>query len=234
MAARVTVDVAPFYAQGGFGLKETTEIYYLPVVLGYQQDAAKLKLTIPYLAVRGPVTLISGDGGIVPGSALSAVGSRSGLGDIWLEGSYRFRGSGLLPDQVPYAKIKFGTASHDKGLGTGETDYELGVSYEWAAKNLFPFLTVGYRVVGEPADIVTRNIAVYDGGLTYRLTPQQYATAMFVGSQAVDPAFPRAADFVLAWDYSTTGNRYWQVFTDIGLSNGSPDFGLGVKFGVRY
>lgn len=236
-----TLGFAPSYSTGKYGSTTDTKILYLPFFAKVQLDDLILKLTVPYISAESAGAVLSG-GSVIshPGRSgtktKTATTTESGLGDIWLEGRYRIHGSGgAVPDFVPYAKVKLGTASYRKGLGTGENDYESGLGLEWAlGRNWFPFADGGYRIVGEPAGLHLNDFATYDAGVMYQITDRNFVTAMFAGHQSAQPGGAAAADTIVAWSYRAGSGIGLQAFLDKGLSDGSPDFALGVSVEKRF
>lgn len=238
--SNLTLGVEPSYSDGKYGTSSDTKIFYLPVYAKYQDGDLGIKLTVPYISVESTGAVLSG--GVVIGHKRTSSTSpasqttESGLGDVWLEGNYRIHGAGgAAPDFVPYAKVKFGTASSSKGLGTGENDYEGGLGLEWAvADNWFPFLQAGYRFVGEPTGLSLSDFATYDGGVMYRASSTDYLTVMFTGHGSAGAGTPVAADALVAWNHRLSNGIALQAFLDKGLSNGSPDYGAGVGLERRF
>ena len=237
---KVTVGMAPSYSNGQYGLDTQTKIVYLPLYTKVQWNNLDLKLTIPYLSVTGTNSFLSGGTVLNPAGKVKAVTAttstvatkESGLGDIWLEARYRIQGSGAIPDFIPYAKVKFGTASYDKGLGTGENDYEAGLGAEWAVgKNLFPFLEAGYRGLGSPPGVVLENIATGTLGVMVQASAHHFLTGLYTRQQAAQPEIADAVDVVVAWNYRSNSGFGFQLFLDKGLSDSSPDYlaGIGVE-----
>jgi len=223
----ITVASIPSFFTGTFGTNTRTNITYIPNYIKYKIDDISLKLTIPFIIVQSNGAAVSG--GTVIGTGKGASKTKSGLGDVWLEGKYTLHH--VLDasfDLVPYSKIKFGTASKTKGLGTGENDYEfgMGVRTRFAAR-WFPFARVGFRFVGQPAGRVLDDILTYRGGVSYALDRTNVFTVLFSGRQASQPGFASAAEIIAAWNYNIQPNMGLQVFGDKGLSNGSPDYGVG-------
>lgn len=233
-AATVTVGMTPAYYEGDYGTSTTTKIYYLPFWAKYKAGDFSLKLTVPYISVESAGALVSG-GTVIGTGAGGTVTRSSGLGDIWTEARYRFRGAGAAPDISPYLKIKLGTASARDGLGTGENDYEPGIGLEWAVgRTLFPFAQAGYRIVGSPPGRNLRDIATYETGLTYEVTDKHFLTAMFAGHQATQQGFANTADLLVAWNYYVKPGSGFQLYVDKGLSDGSPNYGAGVGIQARF
>lgn len=230
----LTGGITPSYFQGDYGTGQTTRIWYLPAYLQYRQDDWRVKLTVPLIRVESPGAVVSGGAVIAPG-ANQPTTTHSGLGDIWLDGRYTVHGKGNAPDLVPYGKLKFGTASRSNGLGTGENDYEAGLGLEWTVgRTAFPFASAGYRIVGKPPGWNLRNIYTYEGGVTFGLRQSHYFTAMLSGRESAQPGSSAPLDALFAWDFVTRPGSGWQVYVDKGLSNGSPDFGVGIGVHTRF
>ncbi len=227
-----TIGNVPSYYQGRFGTPRTIGIFYDPTYVQYKTPRMRLKLTIPYIAVSNLPA-----GAKLTNATLSAHTQSThtitarGLGDMWLAGHFTaIPERGLRPALVPYAKVKFGTASAAKGLGTGRNDYEVGLGLDTTiGVNVFPFAHVGYRFVGSPPGQRLRNIATYDAGVSIAATPRNVITAMYAGSQSEQVGYAGPSDAILAWNYNVTAaGSGFQVYIDKGLSKGSANLGAGV------
>lgn len=229
---KLTLSNNAAFFQGKYGTDHTINIYYDATDIQLSEHDWKLKLTLPYLSVKNlPVGAQISSGGVVTGATTAQTRNSSGLGDVWLEGRYKvFAGSGLVPSVSPYMKVKFGTASHSAGLGTGQNDYEPGVMLQQiASPKLFPFMKLGYRFVGKPAGTHYRNIATYQLGATYELSSNSFLTPMFSGQQSIVRGSSAPADAILAWNYNLTAKGSGiQIYVDKGLSSGSANYGIGI------
>jgi len=230
----ITIASIPSYFTGNFGTATTTNITYIPNYIKYKFDDISIKLTVPFIIVQSNGAAVSG--GTVIGTGKGTSKTEGGLGDIWLEGKYTLHHAfDSSFDFIPYTKIKFGTASRTKGLGTGENDYELGMGVRTRfAGRWFPFARLGYRLVGQPAGRVLDNILTYRAGVSYALDRSNVLTILFSGRQASQPGFSSAAEMIAAWNYKLQPNMGIQVFGDKGLSNGSPDYGVGGGLTYRF
>ncbi|MDQ6959990.1 MAG: hypothetical protein Q9M27_03085 [Mariprofundaceae bacterium] len=229
-----TIGSTPSFFTGTFGTTTRTNITYIPNYIKYKIDDISLKVTIPFIVVQSNGAAVSG--GTVIGTGKGASKTESGLGDVWLEGKYTLHHVlDTAFDFVPYSKIKFGTASRTKGLGTGENDYEAGMGVRTRfAGQWFPFARVGYRFVGQPVGRVLDDILTYRGGVSYAIDRANVLTVLFSGRQASQPGFASAAEIIAAWNYKIQPALGLQVFGDKGLSNGSPDYGVGGGLTYRF
>ena len=227
LAGYFSVALVPSHSEGDYGTGTSTTIDYVPLVLKYRDEQLSVKLTVPYLSISTAAT------------ATSAKTTDSGLGDVWFETRYRTALGRTGVDLVPYAKLKFGTASYAKYLGTGENDYEAGLGMEWSmGRSFYPFVTAGYRVVGNPPGANLHNIATYDGGVTYAASVSHSFTVMLAGQQAqsqsaVTPS-PAPEDLWFTWNYRARGGIGLQAFYAHGLSTGSPTHTIGAGIEKRF
>lgn len=221
---------ASFY-QGDYGTSHTIDIFYDATFISYHHDRLKLKLSMPYEAVSGLPEggTVTGGGSVANGRKSTTTHSASGLGDIWLSGRYEVVPlTSRHPGFDAYSKVKLATASHSDGLGTGHNDYEFGVGVNgYIAPSGYPFADLGYRFVGSPSNLSLNNIITYDAGYSYQATQRNVLTAMFTGHQAEQSGESAPADLLFAWDYRVSGAGGLQLFVDKGLTNSSPDYGVG-------
>lgn len=234
-SSTVTVSGTASYFEGNYGEASTTKVWYAPVSVMYKADAFKLKLTTSYITVESQGVVISG-GQVVGGGAggkSTGTTTQSGMGDTWLEARYAVVRSKAGNELVPYAKYKFDTS--ENGLGSGENDYEAGMMVNLvAAPSVYPFAQAGYRVIGSPAGKDYNNIWIYSAGSTFKVAKDHYLTAMYSGRQSQQAGFAGASDLILSWNTNLTQATGAQVFFDKGLSDGSPDFGVGVGVNHRF
>ncbi len=163
----------------------------------------------------------------------------SGVGDLVINAKWQFLEEcplGARHALVP--SVKFPTADEDKGLGSGETDYDL----MWAASRAFGekagvHVNAGYSWIGEPDDEKVHDVVHYGVALDYQLTD----AVQWVGEVFAEKELTDGADTVVQYN---TGFR-WDVVEDLVLdvAGGSkiegdaPDFtataGLKWTFGGK-
>lgn len=110
------------YSSGDYGETSDTEILAVPLSVKYNRGDFFLRASLPYVHVKGPGSVVPGDGGAVPGGAAGAVTSNSGVGDFSLSAGYTLPLTGSTFLDV-IGRVKLPTASEAKGLGTGTTDF---------------------------------------------------------------------------------------------------------------
>lgn len=215
---------------GDYGGDVDIDDTYVPLTATVDLGRVAWRLTVPYLSVKAPEGTVFDSGGEpVPGSG--ALTTESGLGDI-IAGVTVFdvidnRRLGLAMDLT--AKVKFGTADENKGLGTGENDYTIQA-------DVFKFLdgftwvgSVGYTLRGDPSDIDLENVLQASVGGTYKFTPDLRGGLFFDYRESAIASNDNIRE--LSGFVSRRINKDWrlQVYALTGFSNSSPDWGGGVQ-----
>src|SRR5882724_6830468 len=111
------------YSRGDYGFSSDTTVYSVPVNLSIESPDWLARVTVPYITVKGPASVVGDVGPALASAARPTSKSESGLGDTVLTLTYHAHhaADGLTIDLT--GRVKFGTASASRGLGTGETDY---------------------------------------------------------------------------------------------------------------
>lgn len=214
------------YSTGDYGGNTDTNILYIPVTGKYQADKLTLRLTVPYISVTSAGTVIRGMG-MVRTSTTSKTQTQSGLGDIVASAGYTFYDAGSLAFDV-VGKVKFGTASASKGLGTGENDYSAQIDGFYFAGDSTIFATLGHKIVGEPAGIVVNDINYASIGLSQKLDDTYSAGVMLDVAQRITALTPGTRELTLFVSNKMSDDLKWQANLLKGLSDASPDYGFGL------
>ncbi len=216
------------YSIGDYGGTEDIEDFYVPVTGRLDLERVSLELTVPYLRVSAPEgTLVTDpDSEPLPGTGQQV--TERGIGDVI---------AGLTVYDVVYgenfaldvaARVKFGTADEDKGLGTGENDYTLRTDlyrfvgqFTWAG-------SLGYKFRGDPAGADLNNVWLGSIGGIYAPL-DHYRFGMFYDYRESSLADSDALSEVSAFATRRVNDRFtlhFYAFT--GFSDSSPDRGAGV------
>ena len=218
------------YTTGDYGGDKSIDEVYVPVTGYYDTETFTLRLTVPFLQVRAPEGTISeGPGGeIIIGEGPRS--TESGIGDViaalTVYDVYRSPGGAFALDLT--GKIKFGTADEDKGLGTGENDYSAQVDLFRFFDRFTAIGSFGYTVRGDPDDVDLDNAMFVSVGFSYRVSPATRFGAFYDYREASLSSNddPQELSVFAAWRVAPT----WVLrgYALAGLSDSSPDFGVGV------
>ena len=229
--AYTTLSIVPSFFTGKNANGSQVKAYDLPVTLSYHAKAWRVSITVPLLAVNGPGVLSAGSLYTVP----RAFGTRVGLGDIWLEGSYTLDSpAGLRPAVLPYALIKLPTGARARGLGTGRTDYEAGTGLLWHWARFYPMARLGYRVVRNSHGYQWRDTVLAAGGVTYNFGRAGFATLEFERRGTGHHHQPPAETLFLSYTKQINPRLSVTAFGLHGFTFSSTDYGLGVGATMRF
>jgi hypothetical protein len=222
------------FSTGTYGSTERTDVNYFPFLVRYERDDVVFRLTVPYLRVTGPGTIVGGDNPIVLQQTTTQRTSAEGLGDVVAAATYPLVNGtgGWFVDAT--AKIKFGTANADKGLGTGENDYGLQLDFTKVMGAFSPLASVGYRVMGSSEQIQLRNVWGFSAGAAYRFEPGLSAGAYYDFRQAAAQGSAPLRELT-GYVLKRLGDHWrLQFYVTHGFSDGSPDWGGGVNAGYDF
>jgi len=221
------------YSSGKYGSQTKTETWALPLSLKYRTDDWSLRLSTAWLRVKG-------DGNVTPeGDPLNTSRTTAiseGMGDISATATYN-----LVDERTAWGgldisgKIKFGTASTAKSLGTGKNDYTLQAELFKPIKNQWtPFVSLGYKWKGDPEAINYRNVWLGSVGTDYRVTPSLSLGGSYDWQQAVTRTSGPISEAMLYLSYRLNTANKLNLYAVGGFSRASPDWGSGFILSHRF
>ncbi|WP_405234966.1 hypothetical protein [Lentisalinibacter orientalis] len=223
---RTTLTVGAEYTTGDYGGGSDIDDIYVPVTLSWTGEQFSLRATVPYAYVSAPEgSIIGRRGDVIVGSGDDV--SDSGIGDVLLSGTWLGLAESDNAVLDVTAKVKLGTADEDKGLGTGETDYSLQLDGYVFQRDVMWMGTVGYKWRGDPAGLdlddtwfVAGGVALWAGRDNRIGTLVSYRPELIDGGDA-------ATEVSVFFDTEVSPRLGAQVYALAGLSDGSPDWGVG-------
>ncbi len=225
------------YSRGKYGQSESTKIKYIPIITKYDQDNWQLKLTIPWIEIDGPGGATGGDSRIIIESNVNKHKRESGLGDIVAGFTYtaidseRYR---FILDMG--GKVKFGTASTQKGLGTGENDYSLQTDVYKTLDKLTLLGTLGYRFIGNPSNADYKLHDVWYGtlGASYRFNSSNSMGLLLDLREATWEYGTNIREYTLYYSHRFNPTYSLQSYITSGDTKSSVDMGAGLMLNVRW
>lgn len=217
------------YESGDYGTSDTTDLWTIPFGIQYQKGALTAGISSSYLDAESTGSIIISDKHMskITGASLR---SASGLGDIDIFATYRFakkEGSDMRYHAT--VRYKLGTADEDKGLGTGENDYALEGGLLTGYEKMFVMAILGYQVNGDSATVNYDDVWYLDLGVFYPMTKERGVGALLELSQSATPGFDSPAQLSLFLNQELDKQRDLHVYLKLGLSDGSPDSGVGAN-----
>jgi hypothetical protein len=227
------------YETGKFGTAARTDTVYIPVTLKRYWGDWDAALTVPYLSetTNGQVTNVGGrPTRIHRTSGATTTTTESGLGDMLVRGGYAILTEDHQPlDLTAVGRIKLPTADRDKNLGTGEFDETLGLE---AGKRVVDDWTVladfYYTFIGSPPGTDLNDQAAFDLGFSHPLQKDLKLTVLFEESNPLVSGESAPLDLRGMLDYRLNERSRLYGGLLVGLSDGSPDFGLNLGASYRF
>ena len=229
LALNVGVD----YSRGKYGGTTSSEMWYFPVTGKYETGPWVLRLTAAYLRLSGPNNLVGGER-VVTGPA-TGTRSESGLGDVIGTVSYNaWYGHEARMGVDLGGKVKFATASRKRGLGTGENDYSLFIDLYKGVGATSLFATLGYKWLGEPPGVRLNDVWFGSLGGAWKLNPVDSLGLSYDWREKTSPAGSHTSEWTAFWSHRMEKDRKLQFYLVGGMSDGSPDLGLGANIGFGF
>ena len=156
----------------------------------------------------------------------SAAFNEEGLGDLTVTPRWKFlEQSGYVPGQAVSFTVKFPTADHDNGLGSGEMDYDLTwIATEKIGDKVQIDANIGYLWIGEPEDDDVSDIFHYGVAVEYQLfEPVQWVAEVF-GERELTSGGESAVLFNTGLRWAVCEGLSLDVAGGSGISGEAPDF----------
>ncbi len=226
------------YTSGDYGTSSRTNIWYFPMTLRYETDVNAASVTVSYLSVEGRGDVVVSGGGMGMGSQAvrrsstsNTTRTNSGFGDVILTGSHKLAGTASSRIDLT-GKIKFGTADETDNLGTGENDYSAQLDFEKYADSSAVYGSAGYKFLGDPPGTDYRNVFYGSIGFTHSLDAVRAAGIAFYAQQAALAGSSGQSELTFYLRDKLDRKTGLTGYVLKGLSNGSPDWGLGVTLAI--
>jgi hypothetical protein len=225
----LTLGAGLHLSSGDYGSPTTTRITSLAATARLETGPWTYKASVPYLTVDGDTSVIPGLGSLGGGTGRR---SESGMGDIVFSATYAAyydKASTLGMDLT--GKVKLATADESKGLGTGEHDFAVILDLYRAFDRTTGFAAIGYHVLGDAPGLPLDNVWSATLGAAHKLDERDTAGVMLDGRQRASPSASPQRELV--GFFIRKLDRLWkaQAYALAGLSDGSPDWGMGLSLG---
>lgn len=217
------------YSRGDYGSTVETEIFVVPVSARLKVGDFRLSASVPYLHIDG-ANIVGGDGGPIIVDPDAPRVSRNGIGDVTVGVNYA-----VPEDRLGFgldfgARIKLPTA--ETGLGTGETDFSFSAELSKTMGTVTPFVSAGYRVLGDPEGIDLNNAFFASAGASV-LAGRSVVLASYDYREATSALVDDSHELFGALSTPLSRTLNLTLYGSAGLSDGAPDFGVGGMITVK-
>jgi hypothetical protein len=232
---KVSLSTSFNYLRGDYGTESDTTLIYVPFTVRVAPtERLILGVTVPYIRLTAQNIVLTGGGVAVRGAGERQ--TEDGLGDVLLRGEYIVvEEKPSIPEIRGSIKIKAPTADEDKGLGTGEFDETLGLSLSKTfAQRLVTYLDLTYTFIGTPPGVDFDNTFGWSIGAAYLIARPVTVYGFLDGATAVSPGQDDPLEFRFGAEFRVTRAIRLTSTVTVGLTDGSPDYGLSGGLVFRY
>lgn len=221
--AQVSFTTGVDYSQGDYGTGVDTKIFVVPASARLKMGNLRFTATIPYISIDG-ANVVGGDSGPIVVDPNAPRLKRDGLGDLTVGANYAFPEEQLGFGLDLGARVKLPTA--DTALGTGKTDYRFSAEVSKTLGSVTPFISGGYRLLGDPDGVELDNAFYGSAGFSVAAGSAVFLTS-YDYRQAANRLTPDSHEVFGAFSAPLTERVNLSLYGSAGLSDGAPDFGLG-------
>ena len=225
------------YDQGDFGTKDTTRSFYAPVTFRYLGERFDVGVTASLIYLDTDTSVVVVDGQPTQ-SDRQRRSKDAGFGDLYFKGRYFLVDDAgpdsLFPGLAPFVKIKAPTADAHKGLGTGEWDGGFGLEWDKRFREFFLLGDVSYTFMGSPPHQDFRDRPAFSIGIGRQFTPVIAGTVMLDWRRSIVAGGDNAVELTGIVQYRLTPTVIVSPYAFVGLTDGSPDFGLGIEVSWKF
>lgn len=228
----VQVGVGVDYSEGDYGDVIDTEMLTVPVTAKIKMGNFYAGAALPYVRVKGPESVVPGDGGAIPGGPSTGTSTREGISDLILTAGYSLP----LSDRTYFdilGKVKLPTASEEKFLGTGTTDFTVQgeLMHSFGAASVA--VRGGRRFNGSNAQFPLRDVWQAGAGVYYQTGPATLGLDYDWREASLITGAERS-EATASLTYRINPALRLQGYGYTGFSGGSPDLGGGVQVLYRF
>lgn len=161
--------------------------------------------------------------------------TKSGLGDLTLNGRYTVLDEGAFPSLGVTGRVKLPTADRAKALGTGRFDEGLGIELSRELTSGFSVLAgAGYTFIGNPPGEGLRDQWDYSAGLGYDFTKDLAGSVSYEEYRALVAGTDDPRSLSLSVRYRWSPRWRLSASGEVGLSKASPDAGFSAGVSARF
>lgn len=236
---QLTGTVGYGHSSGNYGTPRDTSVDLGLSTLSLGVDNFRFTASMPYIHIDGRGLVMfdaSGNPIVINRRTTAPPDPRAGWGDLSLSASYTIPPAILKDFEVRISGVaKVPTASARRRLSTGEADLGMSVDISRSFGNWTPFVTVGYLSVGQPVGLTLYDTTSVSAGTSLELNDHLVATASYDYDSADGPLVPAAQSLFGSLSWVRDDNITLTGYGTAGLSEGSPDIGIGflISYSLR-
>ncbi|MBL4853342.1 MAG: hypothetical protein JKY25_03800 [Robiginitomaculum sp.] len=223
------------FTSGDYADSQNTSILYVPFSAKALFGDFEAKVTVPYIRIKGPGTVVGGGdiGPIARDRIANMITTQDGLGDVTASLTY----TKFMQDNTLFVdftgKVKLPTASAEKNLGTGLTDFTTQVDVTKSVGGVNLFATAGYRFMGSSDALVLRDGFLGSLGASFDVSDRTSLGLIYDYRQSASLRAENPSELTGFVSWKLSKKIRLQTYGIVGFSSGSPDTGVGMQISLR-
>lgn len=216
------------WSEGDYGEPTDTTVFHEFIAARYTTAPWSFKVTVPFLQVDGPASVVDDEV-----ESFGADRSVSGIGDVSLATTYTIA---WKPERVYLdliARVRLPTGDKDKGLGSGETDFIALASVTKDFEKFTVFADVGRRFLGSSPTQPRKDGWILSAGASVPVGETTEIGATIDWREAAFEGAPDPLELSANVRFDLSDDVRMSVYAFKGLSDGSPDHGVGITLTWR-
>jgi len=224
-----SLETGLYYSEGDYHRNRSTTIQYLPLTAKYQTKNFQFKLSGGWLSLKGP-------GNIETGTQTASEFDEYGLADTHFSSAYYWRTSQLklIDWLVPEFKIKIPTADKNKALGTGTLDGQIILSFYRIRAPLTLHSSLSHRWRSNKNELNLRNSWGFNFGTVWQWTKYLSTGIVFDTEEAASTISSAKRELLFHVSVKITRKIKTTLYSQYGLSNGSPEVSFGTQVAYKF
>ena len=227
-AQDITPSVSASVSKGDFGSERDTRMGNVAVGARWSSENTTIQVNLPYVVIDSPGVVFAGFDGtplvMIPDAGGDSF-SRDGFGDPTVSLSQRVDAGEF--ELVGTARVKVPVQDYND-ISTGEFDWSLSGEVSKEIGGVVPFVAVGYRWFGDPELWEIEDGFSASAGVSAPLAGGAAAVS-YEFAESTSPFVDDAHEIVAVYDAPVSDRFRLATFGTVGLSNGAPDFGVGLR-----
>lgn len=226
------------FQEGDYFTGDRVKVLSVQNIARLRAGRTTFSASLPWQQIEAPGNVVGGGGG-VPGLPIivdptrpNAREVRRGIGDLRLGVGHSIPLAGGVEFTLS-GQVKLPTASAERGMGTGKTDFAVGGELARSFGPLTPYVSAALTMPGDPAAYELRNSLSAQGGVALQLGRGLRGNVSYGYAQNVSPLVPDEQQVSTGLNADLSRTVSLGIHGNAGLSSGSPDIGAGVSLGIR-
>ncbi|MEO9968554.1 MAG: hypothetical protein ABJG15_01785 [Hyphomonadaceae bacterium] len=222
------------YSQGDFGADLDTTTLSVPVSARVDVGDFRFSVSTSWLQIEGPGGVVA-DGVVIGDGPTGLLETNNGIGDVTLGVNYNIptENTGKFIIQLQ-GRLKLPVASTADSLGTGEFDGGGAVDIAYDLGKLTPFVTVGYRLRGDPEGADLNNTFSVSAGASYNLGGGYALLGSYDFRERTTDTSENSNEVFGAVTGKFNDTIRWTLYGSVGFTDGAPDQGAGAQLTFRF